>query len=81
MRTRRCSRRRVCGQVVREGRADAYRSSGRWVEIFQEAGLKIVKEEVQEGLPEELFTVKTYVLYIYHEHVARVCKGVRKLMK
>lgn len=55
----------MCGQVGREGRADANRSSGRWVEIFQEAGLKIVKEEVQEGLPEELFTVKTYVLYIY----------------
>jgi protein N-terminal methyltransferase len=35
------------------------RSSGRWIEIFKEAGLKIVKEEVQEGLPEELFTVKT----------------------
>ena len=45
--------------ATRGEEADVYRSSGRWVEIFQEAGLKIVKEEVQEGLPEELFTVKT----------------------
>lgn len=36
-----------------------YSSSARWVDIFKEAGLRIVREEVQEGLPEELFTVKT----------------------
>ncbi|TXT10659.1 hypothetical protein VHUM_02164 [Vanrija humicola] len=37
------------------------RSNGKWLEVFEEAGLKVVKDEVQEGLPNELFTVKTWV--------------------
>jgi protein N-terminal methyltransferase len=36
-----------------------YSSALRWLEIFAEAGLEVVKEEVQDGLPEELFVVKT----------------------
>lgn len=35
------------------------RSNGKWLEVFHEAGLQVVKEEVQEGLPDELFVVKT----------------------
>lgn len=35
------------------------RSNGKWLEVFTEAGLKVVKEEVQHGMPDELFTVKT----------------------
>lgn len=35
------------------------RSAMRWLEIFEEAGLTVLKEEVQEGLPDDLFTVKT----------------------
>ncbi|ODN90237.1 hypothetical protein L198_06255 [Cryptococcus wingfieldii CBS 7118] len=38
------------------------RSSGKWVEAFKDAGLRVVKEEVQEGMPEELFVVKTWAL-------------------
>jgi len=36
-----------------------HRSNGKWLEAFAEAGLEVVKEEVQQGLPDELFTVKT----------------------
>jgi protein N-terminal methyltransferase len=35
------------------------RSNGKWLEVFNDAGLKLVKEEVQVGMPEELFVVKT----------------------
>jgi protein N-terminal methyltransferase len=35
------------------------RSNSRWLEIFAEAGLEIVREEVQQGMPTELFMVKT----------------------
>lgn len=38
------------------------RSNGKWLEAFTEAGLSVVKEEVQEGLPQELFVVKTWAL-------------------
>lgn len=34
------------------------RSSAKWVEIFHSAGLQVVKEEVQVGMPGELFVVK-----------------------
>ncbi|BEJ12456.1 hypothetical protein CspHIS471_0209160 [Cutaneotrichosporon sp. HIS471] len=38
------------------------RSNGKWLEVFHEAGLQVVKEEVQQGLPDELFVVKTWAL-------------------
>lgn len=38
------------------------RSNGKWLQVFEEAGLRVVKEEVQEGLPQELFAVKTWAL-------------------
>ncbi|KAL7419230.1 hypothetical protein Q5752_006067 [Cryptotrichosporon argae] len=38
------------------------RSNAKWHQCFAEAGLKVVKEEVQLGMPAELFVVKTYVL-------------------
>lgn len=34
------------------------RSHLKWLEIFQIAGLSIIREKVQEGLPEGLFVVK-----------------------
>jgi protein N-terminal methyltransferase len=34
------------------------RSSAKWVEIFHAAGLQVIKEEVQIGMPGELFVVK-----------------------
>ena len=37
------------------------RSNGKWLQVFRAAKLKIVKEEIQVGLPEELFMVKTCV--------------------
>ena len=44
--------------LLRELFADN-RSNGKWLEVFNDAGLKLVKEEVQVGMPEELFVVKT----------------------
>lgn len=38
------------------------RSNKKWLEVFEGAGLRVVKEEVQMGLPEELFVVKTSVV-------------------
>ena len=38
------------------------RSNKMWEEIFEQAGLKIVKEEVQLGLPQGLFMVKSWAL-------------------
>ncbi|WVF70645.1 hypothetical protein IAT40_005438 [Kwoniella sp. CBS 6097] len=35
------------------------RSHQKWRDCFIEAGLKIIEEEVQQGMPEELFVVKT----------------------
>lgn len=35
------------------------RSNGKWLQVFAEAGLSVIKEEVQVGMPVELFTVKT----------------------
>ena len=37
------------------------RSDGKWLQVFKEAGLKVIKEEVQLGLPDELLVVKTCV--------------------
>jgi protein N-terminal methyltransferase len=34
------------------------RSSNKWLEIFRDAGLEVIKEEVQIGMPSELFVVK-----------------------
>jgi protein N-terminal methyltransferase len=35
------------------------RSNGKWLQVFKEAGLTVVKEEIQVGMPDELFMVKT----------------------
>lgn len=32
--------------------------------MFKQAGLKLVKEKVQEGLPEGLYVVKMWVFFI-----------------
>jgi protein N-terminal methyltransferase len=36
-----------------------FRSNGKWLEVFKDAGLRVIKEEVQVGMPDELFVVKT----------------------
>jgi len=38
------------------------RSDKAWKVIFKQAGLKLVREQVQEGLPEGLYVVKMYAL-------------------
>jgi len=38
------------------------RSDLAWKEAFKEAGLTLVKEQIQRGLPEELYKVKMYAL-------------------
>ncbi|KAJ3779254.1 DUF858-domain-containing protein [Lentinula raphanica] len=38
------------------------RSDMAWKAVFQEAGLRLVKEQVQEGLPDGLYVVKMYAL-------------------
>jgi len=38
------------------------RSHQRWLSVFREAGLTLIKEKVQLGFPEGLFTVKMYAL-------------------
>ncbi|KAF4615439.1 hypothetical protein D9613_003096 [Agrocybe pediades] len=38
------------------------RSDLAWKTIFQQVGLKLIREQVQEGLPEGLFVVKMYAL-------------------
>lgn len=40
------------------------RSDKAWKAIFDQAGLKLVREQVQNGLPEGLYVVKMYVSYI-----------------
>ncbi|WRT64425.1 uncharacterized protein IL334_001357 [Kwoniella shivajii] len=35
------------------------RSHQKWVDCFHEAGLEVIREEVQQGMPDELFVVKT----------------------
>lgn len=39
-----------------------YRTDAKFQTIFQTAGLKLVKQEVQKGFPKELFPVKAYAL-------------------
>lgn len=34
------------------------RSNAAWLEIFRVADLRVVRQEVQGGLPEELYVVK-----------------------
>ncbi|KAH8078325.1 AdoMet dependent proline di-methyltransferase-domain-containing protein [Filobasidium floriforme] len=48
--------------VLDEEDSSLTRSNKMWEEIFQQAGLKIVKEEVQLGLPQGLFMVKSWAL-------------------
>ncbi|ORX37456.1 AdoMet dependent proline di-methyltransferase-domain-containing protein [Kockovaella imperatae] len=38
------------------------RSNAKWLEVFREAGLEVIREEVQIGMPSELFVVKTWAL-------------------
>ncbi|KAE8542940.1 hypothetical protein D1P53_001005 [Cryptococcus gattii VGV] len=38
------------------------RSSAKWLQVFADAGLKVIKEVTQEGMPEELFVVKAWAL-------------------
>jgi len=38
------------------------RSDRAWKNVFEEAGLKLVNEQVQEGLPDGLYVVKMYAL-------------------
>ena len=39
------------------------RSDSAWKKAFADAGLKILKEEVQQGFPEGLYAVKTCVSF------------------
>jgi len=38
------------------------RSDRAWKNIFDQAGLKLVREQVQDGLPEGIYVVKMYAL-------------------
>jgi len=38
------------------------RSDAAWKKLFKEAGLTLVKEQVQRGLPKGLYEVKMYAL-------------------
>jgi len=42
--------------------ASFIRSDQKWLSIFREAGLTLIKEKVQLGFPDGLFTVKMYAL-------------------
>ncbi|WWC86522.1 uncharacterized protein L201_001399 [Kwoniella dendrophila CBS 6074] len=35
------------------------RSHQKWLDCFKEAGLTVIREEIQQGMPDELFVVKT----------------------
>lgn len=39
-----------------------YRTDKKWRECFKEAGLKMIKTEVQRGMPAGLFPVRSYAL-------------------
>lgn len=45
-------------EVYDEEDSSITRSTLSWLGVFEEAGLKVVKEEIQGGLPEGLFVVK-----------------------
>jgi protein N-terminal methyltransferase len=38
------------------------RSDKAWKQTFEQAGLRLVREQIQDGLPEGLFVVKMYAL-------------------
>ncbi|CAE6448964.1 unnamed protein product [Rhizoctonia solani] len=48
--------------IYAEDDSSVTRSDAAWKRAFKEAGLSIIKEEVQEGLPEGLLEVKSYCL-------------------
>jgi hypothetical protein len=39
------------------------RSDKAWKAIFRQAGLRLIQEKVQDGLPEGLFVVKMWVMF------------------
>lgn len=43
-------------------RADGARCNEKFRDIFEKAGLKIKKTEIQKGLPKELYPVRIYAL-------------------
>lgn len=47
------------GEVFDEVDSSITRSSSRWLQAFTEAGLQVVVEEVQDGMPSDLYRVKT----------------------
>ncbi|PSR94620.1 alpha-N-methyltransferase NTM1 [Coniella lustricola] len=49
-------------EVFDEQDSAVTRTDKKFLEIFQRAGLKVVKSEIQKGLPKELFPVKAYAL-------------------
>ncbi|RXK38907.1 hypothetical protein M231_03856 [Tremella mesenterica] len=49
-------------EILDEQDSSLTRSVGRWREVFEDAGLVVLKEEVQHGMPTGLFTVKTWAL-------------------
>ncbi|KAH9484345.1 Alpha N-terminal protein methyltransferase 1 [Psilocybe cubensis] len=49
-------------EVFDEQDSSLTRSDAAWKAIFEQAGLRLVKEKVQEGLPDELFVVKMWVI-------------------
>eukprot|EP00179_Madagascaria_erythrocladioides_P019265 CAMPEP_0198331748 /NCGR_PEP_ID=MMETSP1450-20131203/17802_1 /TAXON_ID=753684 ORGANISM="Madagascaria erythrocladiodes, Strain CCMP3234" /NCGR_SAMPLE_ID=MMETSP1450 /ASSEMBLY_ACC=CAM_ASM_001115 /LENGTH=295 /DNA_ID=CAMNT_0044036159 /DNA_START=30 /DNA_END=915 /DNA_ORIENTATION=- len=50
------------GFLVDKEDSSVTRSDAHMKKLFQEAGLTVIGEQVQEGLPEELFAVKMYAL-------------------
>ncbi|CAE6437586.1 hypothetical protein ACGC1H_004397 [Rhizoctonia solani] len=48
--------------IYAEDDSTVTRSDAAWKHVFKEAGLSLIKEEIQEGLPEGLLEVKSYCL-------------------
>ncbi|KAG8988739.1 hypothetical protein FRB93_003981 [Tulasnella sp. JGI-2019a] len=48
--------------VFDEEDSSVTRSNSKWLEIFRDAGLTLVREKVQRGLPEGIYQVKMYAL-------------------
>lgn len=50
------------GRTKKHGFSGFYRSDKAWHVAFKKAGLTLIKQETQLGLPKGLYTVITYVL-------------------
>jgi len=49
-------------EIFEEQDSSLTRSDAAWKDIFRLAGTRLVREQVQQGLPEGLYEVKMYAL-------------------